>query len=185
MTAIIVMDTLCRLMLPELPQTIDPMSLARKGITIGGKYAVGDLHRLCAVLHDHTGRVTFRLEFGRDQDTKHCIITGTIEALLKTVCQRCLGMMDLRISSPVYLGVVSSQEEAADLPDGCEPLLQDASPMSLPAFIEDELILALPISAMHDGDNCAASRMLHDINDAARNNPFAVLKDMKQKIRNA
>ena len=178
------MDTLCRLMLPELPQTIDPQSLARKGVTIEGKYAVRDLHRLCEVLHDHTGRVTFRLEFGRDKDNKHCIITGKIEALLKTVCQRCLGKMELRISSPVYLGVVSSLEEAADLPDGCEPLLQDASPMSLPDFIEDELILALPISAMHDDDKCAATSILHDINAAARNNPFAVLKEMKQKTRN-
>ena len=179
------MDTLCRLMLPELPHTIDPKSLARKGATIEGNYAVRDLHRLCEVLHDHTGRVTFRLEFGRDKDRKHCIITGTIEATLKTVCQRCLDMMDLRISSPVYLGVVSSQDEAGGLPDGCEPLLQDANPISLPAFIEDELILALPISAMHDDDQCAATYMLHDINAAARNNPFAVLKKMKQKTRNA
>ena len=178
------MDTLCRLMLPELPQTIEPMLLARKGATIEGKYGVHDLHRLCEVLKDNTGRVTFRLEFGRDKDNKHCIITGKIEALLKTVCQRCLGKMELRISSPVYLGVVSSLEEAADLPDGCEPLLQDASPMSLPDFIEDELILALPISAMHDDDKCAATSILHDINAAARNNPFAVLKEMKQKTRN-
>lgn len=183
MTAIIVMDTLCRLMLPELPQTIDPVSLARKGATIEGKYAVRDLHRLCEVLHNHTGRVTFRLEFGRDSDGKHCIISGMIEALLKTVCQRCLDMMDLSISSPVFIGVISKQEEAEALPEGCEPLLQEASSMSLPAFIEDELLLALPISAMHDDDKCAASRILHEINAAARSNPFAVLKNIKQKTR--
>jgi len=172
-------------MLPELPQIIDPKSLAGKGATIEGKFAVCDLHRLCEILHDHTGRVTFRLEFGRDKDKKHCIITGIIEASLKTVCQRCLGLMKLSVSSPVYLGIVSSQEEAAGLPDGCEPLLQDANPMSLPAFIEDELILALPISAMHDAAKCAATRTLQDINAAARNNPFSVLKEMKQKSRNA
>ena len=179
------MDTLWRLMLPELPHTIDPMSLARKGATIEGKYAIQDLPRLYEILQDHTGRATFKLEFGRDNDRKHCIITGTIEVWLKTICQRCLGKMEIRISIPVFLGLISSQEDAAGLPDGCEPLLQETSLMTLPAFIEDELILALPISAMHDDDKCPASRMLHDINAAARNNPFAVLKDMKQKTHKA
>jgi uncharacterized protein len=179
------MDTLCRLMSPELPQTIDPKTLARKGATLEGKYAVRDLHRLGEVLDDHSCPVTFRFEFGQDKDTKHSFITGNIEATLKTVCQRCLDVMELRISCPVYLGVVSSQEEAAGLPDGCEPLLQNADPISLLAFIEDELILALPISAMHDADQCAATRVLHDINTAARHNPFAVLQKLKQKTRNA
>lgn len=172
-------------MLPELPQTIDPKALARKGTTLEGKYAVGDLHRLCKVLADHTCLVTFRLEFGQDKDKKHFFITGNLEATLKTVCQRCLEVMELRISCPVYLGVISAQDEAAGLPDGCEPLLHGAEPLSLPAFIEDELMLALPISAMHDADKCAATRVLRDINAAARNNPFAALKEMKQKTRNA
>lgn len=178
------MDTLCRLMLPELPQTIEPMFLARKGATIEGKYGVHDLHRLCEVLKDNTGRVTFRLEFGRDKDKKHCIITGHIKASLHTICQRCLNKMELRIFSPVHLGLVSSQEEAAGLPDDCEPLLLEADLMSLPALIEDELILALPISAMHDADKCAVSGKLQDLDAAARNNPFAVLKEIKQKTRN-
>ena len=170
-------------MLPELPQTIDPKFLALKDIKIEGEYAVCDLPRLCEVLQDNSGQVMFRLEFGQDQDKKHYLITGTIEAALKTICQRCLSMMELKISSPVYLGVVSSQDEAATLPEGYEPLLQDvaAAPMSLSALIEDELILALPIAAMHEFDRCPATRILREINDSARNNPFAVLKELKHK----
>jgi uncharacterized protein len=179
------MDTLCRLMLPELSQTIDPKALARKGATIEGQYAVGDLHRLCEVLADHSCLVSFRLEFGQDKDKKHCLITGTIEAILKTVCQRCLEEMELRIASPVFLGVISNQGEATGLPDGCEPLFLDSDSMALPTLIEDELILAMPISAMHEADECAATSVLHSINTAARKNPFAVLKEFKQKTRNA
>lgn len=185
LTANIVMDTLCRLMLPELPQTIEPKALARKGVTIEGEYAVSDLHRLSEILADHTCLVRFRLKFAQDKDKKHCLITGTIEAMLKTICQRCLDVLELRIACPVYLGVIGNQEEATELPDDCEPLLLDADPMSLPTFIEDELLLALPISAMHDADKCAATSVLHDINNAARKNPFAVLKGFKQKTRNA
>ena len=179
------MDKLCRLMLPELPQTIDLKQLARKGTTIEGKYAVCDLPRLCEALHDYAGHVTFRLEFGQDKEKKHYLVTGRIEAALKTICQRCLGKMELSISSPVYLGVVSDQADAASLPEGCEPLMLDASPISLSGFIEDELILAMPISAMHDVDKCAATRILNDLNAAARHNPFAVLKEFIHKSRNS
>ena len=175
------MDTLGRLMLPELPQTIDPEFLARKVVTIEGKYTVLDLPRLCDILHDHAGHITFRLEFGRDEDKKHCLITGGLEAVLKTVCQRCLDMMELNISSPVYLGVVSSRAEGVILPEGYEPLVQDVNPMSLSALIEDELILAMPISAMHDIDQCPASRVLEEINAGARNSPFSALKKMQRE----
>ena len=175
------MDKLSRLMLPELPHTIDPELLARKGATIEGKYAVSELSRLCEILHDHRGHITFRLEFGRDPDNQHSLIRGRIKAKLRTICQRCLDIMELNISTPVYLGVVSGQADAASLPDGYEPLILDIRPVSLSALIEDELILAMPISAMHDLDKCGATSVLNEINATARNNPFRALKNIKRK----
>ncbi|MGH8119540.1 MAG: YceD family protein [Gammaproteobacteria bacterium] len=169
------------LMLPELPHTIDPELLARKGVAIEGKYAISELSRLCEIIQDHSGHTTFRLEFSRDPDNKQSFIRGHIEAQLRTICQRCLGMMELNISTPVYLGVVGTQAAAAGLPDGCEPLILDIKPVSLSALIEDELILALPISAMHEIDRCAATRHLYELYTTDWNNPFRELKNITHR----
>jgi len=168
-------------MLPELPHTIEPEILARKGVTIEGKYAVSELPRLCEILHDHSGHTTFRLEFCQDPDNKHSLIRGGIEATLRTICQRCLSSMELNISSPVNLGVVSAQADASSLPDGCEPLGLENKTITLSALIEDELILAMPISAMHDIDKCGATRILNEVNAAARNNPFQALRKIAHR----
>jgi Predicted metal-binding, possibly nucleic acid-binding protein len=180
LTPVKVMDTLCRLMLPELPQTIDPRRLARKGAVISGQYAVYEMSRLCEILQDHSGQIIFRLEFRQDVENKQCLIIGEIEAGLKTICQRCLYSMDFNIASKVYLGVISDPVDVANLPEGCEALLEGEDPISLPAVIEDELILAMPFSFMHEDSECHASTKSYGINSAARNNPFAVLKELKQ-----
>ena len=180
MTAGYVIDKLCRLMSPDLPLTIEPGRLARKGAMIAGQYAIQDMQRLGGLLHDRSGQVMFRLEFTHDDGQRVTFIMGNIRANLKLVCQRCLGGMELNIDNPVYLGVAIDQAAADRLPDDCEPLMTGDEPVSLAALIEDELILALPIAAMHDKNECQATKLLTGINSKRQDNPFAVLKTLRK-----
>lgn len=173
-------------MLHELPQTIIPEVLAREGTVIEGDFAVSLMPRLCEMLQDHSGQVSFRLEFSRAAARKHVYIRGSIATTLHTPCQRCLARMELHLSRNIFLGVVGDQAEAQHLPQGCEPLiLPDAQPLALLDFIEDELILAMPITAMHAAEQCPATRLLEKINTTARNRPFGALREIRNKIHNS
>jgi len=186
LTGVPLIATLCRLMLHELPQTIIPEVLARQGVVIEGDFAVASMPRLCEMLQDRSGQASFRLEFGRDAAMKQVYIRGSITTMLHTPCQRCLTRMDLNLSRNIFLGVVRDQEEAQRLPEGCEPLIMpDTRPVTLLDFIEDELILAMPITAMHDTEQCPATRLLQEINTAARNKPFRALREIRNKIHNS
>ncbi len=184
LTVLTVIAKLCRLMLPHLPQTIEPLHLAKAGKKIAGQYVLNDMQRLCELLHDNSGLVSFALEFTRDEEHKLYCIIGAIEAKLHTVCQRCLGGMVLQINSPVNLGMVNGQTEVFKLPDKYDPLILNDDPISLLDLIEDELLLAVPISPMHELDHCSATRIINKIHDVAPNRPFAILKKLTQKVHN-
>ena len=176
MTARILGYTLCRLMSPDLPLTIAPARLARKGESIQGQYAIPDLQRLEELLHDQSGHVIFQLDFNRDEDKNQVFITGRVEAQVNIVCQRCLGRLRYTINNPVYLGIVSDSTEAGKLPDECEPLVLAGDSANLLAIVEDEVLLALPITAMHKEEECDATEYLAKLRQKSRNNPFSILK---------
>jgi uncharacterized protein len=168
-------------MSPDLPLRIEPKRLARTGGTIAGQYAIHDMQRLGGLLYDDSGTVIFRLEFTFDQEQHLSLIRGRIEAQVIIPCQRCLGGMEFRINNPVYLGVISTRAEIPALPEECEPLQLEEESIALQGLIEDELILALPISAMHNAEECRATDLLNRINDRSGSNPFAVLDKLNRK----
>lgn len=183
MTACQVNYTLCRLMSPDLPLSLDTERLARKGETIAGQYEVQDLQRLEGLLYDDTGVVRFNLEFTHDNDDNRSYIVGNIQANVNIICQRCLGSMPYNVDSRIYLGIVMKDANLSCLPDDCEPLVTENEPVSLRALIEDELILALPISALHAEDRCNATDIMADLKSSRNSTkPFAELKTL---IRNS
>ena len=177
------MDTLCRLMSPDLPITIEPKRLARNGETLAGQYAIHEMQRLGGLLHDHSGQVLFRLEFSMDKRQNIPFIRGKIEAQVNITCQRCLSCMEFRINNPVHLAIASDRAGSLPLSNEYEPLQIEEESISLQGLIEDELILAIPISAMHNADECNATELLNAINNTTGNNPFAVLDKLARQSR--
>ena len=184
MTARQVMATLCRLMSPDLPLTIEPKRLAKQGETLAGQYALHEMHRLCELLHDKSGKISFLLKFTHDNNSGKSFIMGDIQANINIICQRCLGCMTLKIERTVYLGILDRQDESLQLPDNCEPLILDEPSVSLDNLIEDEVLLAIPIAPMHEADKCSATELLDRINNQNRNNPFSILKTLVGKPGN-
>ena len=184
MTARQVMATLCRLMPPDLPLSIEPERLAKQGETLAGQYALHEMHRLGEFLHDKSGKISFCLQFTHDDTSKRSFITGEIQANINIICQRCLGSLALEIQRTVYLGILDRQDESLQLPNDCEPLILDEQTVSLESLIEDEVLLAIPIAPMHEADKCSATELLDRINNKNRNNPFSALKILVSKPGN-
>ncbi|MEE8380184.1 MAG: YceD family protein, partial [Gammaproteobacteria bacterium] len=91
----------------------------------------------------------------------------------------------------VRLGIVPSREAAKSLPDSYDPLVVSGDEISIASILEDELILALPIVAMHEIENCSQGKASGSENleqeagqenmpSSKRENPFAVLAQLKK-----
>jgi uncharacterized protein len=160
-------------MLPDLPQSIEPLRLVRLGAHLAGNYPIRAMERLKLSLYDDSGVAEFTLEFRRDAEGQPAI-TGTISADLNAVCQRCLQQLRITVRSNVSLGVVTSHETARVLPPQYEPLLVGESPLPLIELIEDELILALPMVTMHRQEDCPAASLTAQ-DPGTRYRPFAGL----------
>jgi uncharacterized protein len=166
---------LARLM-PGLPQYVDPLRLAESRESITGRLEVSEMPRLREALRDDSGVVEFQLRFSRDERGV-VRITGDFSSFLNTVCQRCLEPMELRVSGAINVSPVTPELSNQELPAGAEPLALNAGRIHLPGFIEDEVLLALPIAPMHEGGACAGRRSgRHEAPQRAR--PFDALKQL-------
>jgi uncharacterized protein len=184
LTVIPCIDTLCRLMLPELPETIDPMRLAKIGKELSGCYDLRQFGRVNTSLEGDLNieipsrQVSFQLEFSRDDENRIFSIVGSIGTSLPLICQRCMLPMQYQLSGIINMAIVSNDAEAEELPAEFEPYIDSGVPVKLQDFIEDELLLAMPLVSLHEAQECpAANKFKHK--QTARENPFAELKNLK------
>ena len=171
-------------MLPELPETIDPMRLAKIGKKLSGSYDLHQFGRVNTSLEDGSNvQVLFRLEFSRDDENRHFRIVGDLETILPLVCQRCMQPMEHQLNGIINMAIVSNEAEAEDLPAEFEPYIESGDPVKLLDFIEDELLLAMPLVSLHEEQECpAANKSKENIfghTRVAKENPFAELKKLK------
>lgn len=173
------MDTLCRLMLSELPETINPMRLAKAGKTLSGGYKLHQLQRVNVLLEGKTGeQVSFRLEFSQDNENRLFSIVGGLETKLPMVCQRCMAPMQYQLSGMINIAIVSSEAEAEVLPEPFEPYIDTGDSVKLQDFIEDELLLAMPLVSLHEKKDCPAADKFKRVR-LEKVSPFAGLKNLK------
>jgi uncharacterized protein len=102
--------------------------------------------------------------------------------------------MEYPVSLKVHLGIVSSRKAAETLPDSYDPLVVSGDEISIASILEDELILAMPIVAMHEIKSCPRGEAFNKRNEtfgqeesgnenmaeSQRKNPFAVLAQLKE-----
>ena len=178
------MDTLCRLMPSELPETIDPMRLAKIGQALSGSYNLHQLSRIDALLKGgSSGQVSFWLEFSRDDESHLFCVVGGLEAIIPLVCQRCLQPMQRQVGGIVNMAIVSDEAEIEALPAQFEPYIDTGVPVKLQDFVEDELLLAMPLVSRHEEKECPAADEPTENKSGreqiAKVNPFAELKNLK------
>lgn len=172
----------------SLPALLHPLRYADSGRSVGGSVSVAGMRRLLDALTRSDTQAQVELRFGRDSSGR-AEVRGSVQATLSLTCQRCMHPVEIELDLPVLLGIVESEVEAEQLPESHEPLLVDEEPIRLQDLIEDELILGLPLVALHPqgsahcgerypvapGDDTQSEQSAAD-----DNNPFSVLVAIKK-----
>lgn len=155
-----------------LPLHIDPVKFAEQRQVLDGFIGLKSMRRLAEVAQKtfDKERAEVHLEGGVDEQGTR-FLKGKIKAVLPLICQRCMKTMEYSIEDDFLATPVSSEEEANLISSQYDPLILDENEISLLAFIEEELILALPIVPLHDENKCPVKRQLNSEHDE-RQQPF-------------
>ena len=140
------------------------------------------LERALPALMSDAGELQVELNFGKDLDgTRY--LAGAIQGEIVLRCQRCLEGMTLPLDLGFRLGLLRDESAVGTLAEGYEPLVVTAEPAYIADIISDEVLLALPIVPLHkDSDECHAHvKAYKPPQDEQRENPFAVLAELKHK----
>ena len=176
----------------RLPVEVEPFRLVEQGRLFDGRIPLNDFKRVSEllfkpsdeVLNSSQTLVNVHLEFTRT-DTKLPIIKGKISSDLKMTCQRCLDEKDESLNINFEVVLVSSDEQAERLQEGYDTWLVDDKTLYINDFLEDEILLAIPFVVAHEDCNPARDlieALPEDIDkklSQEKENPFAVLKDLK------
>ncbi len=143
-----------------------------------GVIELGALVRLAGKLDSNQGKVMVEFQFN-DSGYDCPVLKGRVETSLVVKCQRCLKGMDLEIKSQFELLVDASDELAHE--SRLDTIYSDNGTIDIFEVVEEELILGLPLVAMHDDSSCNENRISKDEipEIAVKENPFSVLKKLK------
>ena len=171
-----------RPMAPGLPDCVDCAHLADNAVVLERVYSLGELPRLQDLLADPRGSVHASFAFTKFAGRPG--VTVAVKAEPHMLCQRCLqgfafeaaGRSAIEFSSDSKGDAADSQREVYEMVEGR---------VSLRELAEEELLLALPIVAMHSPQSCerAATYEAAEIQDLSgdRSRPFAALQDLLKK----
>ena len=171
-------------MAPALPDRVDCAQLADNKAVLERVYSLSEMSRLQDLLADAKGTVRARFAFAKSS-VGRAGATVAIEAAPQLVCQRCLqgfafaaaGSSEVEFSSISGGSAANSQREVYETDEGW---------VSLRELAEEELLLALPIVALHEPHACAQAP-IHAAGGEAedmsgdRSRPFTALQDLLKK----
>lgn len=165
-----------------LPGSVDALKLCQQSVKVSGFLPLANLQRLSRQLYVAEGDVQAELVFSIDEQSRKTI-SGHLEAALPLVCQRCLERLDVTVTSEFALALVWNDDQAAQLPRTLDPVLMEGEELDLLEIVEEELLLALPLVALHEPGVCQPPELLNQsVDDEAveeRINPFQVLASLK------
>lgn len=125
------------------------------------------------------GSATGRARFARAQGLAVAELTVRGAATLE--CQRCMRPMNVPIDTVVKVALIGSEADVARVPAELEPVLAPGGRISIGELITEELLLTLPIVALHgEGEPCLAQPTAPgEAQDTHK--PFARLADLLKR----
>ncbi len=121
------------------------------------------------------GSVQGSVRFERPSGT--AVADLSLRGRARLQCQRCMQAMELLLRSTVRVALLASAEEAGALPEEIEPMLAPDGRLSVADLVEEELLLALPIVALHEAGKCP-QRTTAAPREPATQRPFARLGEL-------
>jgi uncharacterized protein len=153
------------------PGVIDGLLFARGGEKLSGRLDQSQFQRL-KEMRCITEGLSYELS-GRTDAEGRCWLAVSVQGTLSLDCQRCLGPYEYHVGVDSELLLARSEQEIATAEDDIDRVLA-AKRMSICELVEDEVLLALPMSPMHG--RCA-ERQGNGSKD--RDSPFSGLAKLK------
>jgi uncharacterized protein len=169
----------------KLPIKIDPVRCAAKRLDYQGIVEAKHMTRLVESSNRIVGDIEADLSLFTDPQGL-VVMQGTASVTLVVECQRCSGEFEYHCKAEFSYTPLLRNTIEDELPESYELIqLDENGEFDLNELIEDEIILSLPIVAMHPLEECpmAGAQMTWGEIDPAdeRPNPFAVLTSLKRK----
>jgi uncharacterized protein len=159
---------------------VDVFELARTGATAAGGVPVKALARLAGALATDSGELRYELRGFRDERHRPAAAL-TIRGAVSLECDRCGEPASIELDASAQFFFVASEAELNRVPiDESEvEALVGSTQFDLLQLVEDEAILALPLSPRHPACQPARDEGLSEA--PARPSPFAVLDLLKAR----
>jgi uncharacterized protein len=162
------------------PVVIDALEFCRVNERREGRIAVADLPRLGADCADQSGELSWSLEGGTgrlDFAQLRLAVSGTVQLM----CQRCLTPFAHEIAAESVLMLAKDEERADEmdelLDDDTIDVIVASKTLNVSDLVEDEALLALPLSPKHEV--CPDATQL-ELLKSKKESPFAALQGLKQ-----
>lgn len=162
--------------------------MCKDGTTLSGAWPQADLARLAEALFEPpTGDVHWSAtgeEVPAPGGEPELWLRLDVRACVTLQCQRCLKSVQHELAVDRRFRFARSEEEAAKLDEELEDDVLALQPrLNLQELAEDELILALPLVARHEGDCPEPLPLPGDdgFAEEAAPNPFAALAALKTR----
>ena len=159
---------------------IDSFEFCRLKEHQNGELTIAALPRLAKEAVDDTGSIAWSLQGNKDNPGQFQL-TLKIDGLIKLTCQRCLTPLDFNISSQSILILARDEDEADQLNESLDndeiDVIVGSKAMQVADLVEDEALLAIPLSARHDV--CPDEQITALLNAIEKPSAFAALKDLK------
>ena len=162
----------------------DVWELSRRRGSVRGELTLGDAPRLAAQLADTAGALAYELS-GLVDETGQPAAVLEVQGLVRARCDRCGGPVEVPIDERAQFFFVTDEQALGKLPideSPQEPLLGSRR-FDVAALVEDQAILALPISPRHDDCAGPGPRDGDRGSDGETHRPFEALAALKKKGR--
>ena len=182
-------------MFNKLPELIDPINSVNHNKHIVARVKQSRLKRLAELVQDTDRDVMVDLEFYYNKALRMPAFIMKIETSLNLQCQRSLESFDFPVTSTVHWVMTTSTAVVEDLPSDVDVFeIQEDEKVSLPEWVEDELLLCMPMSPVKEGSSVEYENTFDsdeqekipstssdlDETTTSRPNPFAALQGLKK-----
>lgn len=168
----------------EMPANIMLDKWADIGFTWSGSVPVSIFHRLSEQVSVDAVQEALQVQTTLQKSEGILWLAFEVMGQLVVPCQRCLDPMMVNVSGDYCLAILADETQI-DAIQGAEYVLMDEldSGRMLPIkdLLEDELLLALPLSPRHDECDMPID-MVDDEEEEVQENPFAALAALKGKL---
>jgi uncharacterized protein len=160
----------------QLARYVDATKCAHVEAALERDFTLEALPRLQEAGAKEQTAIALHLQFVRVE--QRIAMHGTLTGCLELVCQRCLGMVRVPLQERFKLVIVADEAAAAQEVGEYEPIIADCAKLDLNSVAEEQGLLAMPLVARHEPDECGQQtpRAPGDATDTQR--PFGNLRDM-------